>query len=246
MIRKFVVGTVICLSVFSIPATSLGSYLNPNNDAYTLRSQPNIPHGGNLLVKGDHVGQLTRKAWLSFDIDSLDLDSAQTSLDSASFILTTVSNGGYYSYKTLCFNIYGLIDESLDAWSENTLTWNNAPGNNSSWNSVDPTKTTLLGQFSFYDNSNAVGREFSIDGQPLIDFLESDTNDLVTFIITKSTPYIEYVSFFASKETGLPETSAPRLCAEISSTPVPLPTSLLLFSSGIAGLLGLKRRRKKL
>jgi len=248
MINKFIIGLTICSTIFLIPVTILGSpiTLNPDNDAYVVLAAPNTPHDGDsLLVKGDYLNQLARKAWLSFDIDSLNLDSSQNSIDSSSFILTTTSNGGYYSYKTLYFNVYGLIDESLDDWSESSLTWNNAPGNNSSWNSVDLTKTTFLGQFSYYDNSNSVGREFSISGQPLINFLESDTNGLVTLIVTRPT-YDEYVSFFASSKTGLPDTSAPRLIAEINSVPVPEPSTILLFGTGLVGLAGTRLSRKKL
>jgi len=67
---------------------------------------------------------------------------------------------------------------------------------------------------------------------------------IVTFIITRPT-YGEHVSLFASKETGLPGTSAPRLYADVSSTAVPAPATILLFGTGIAGLVGTRIRRKK-
>lgn len=238
--KKTIASLIIGFAVSSASA----SVIDASQDNYVRRNAPDgvMPLDANLLVKAALSNDpLTRKAWLSFDIGALNLSDPLTSINAASFLLTIAHNGGFYSNSTQVFNVFGLTDESLDSWSEQTLTWNNAPGNSSSDTGANSANTTLLGQFSLFDNASAVGTEVSISGQPLIDFLLSDTNGNATLIVTRSTRQ-SYVTFFHSSETGVANVSTPRLSVDVFQE-ISEPSTLgLLLLPGLA--IALRARRK--
>lgn len=145
-------------------------------------------------------------------------------------------------------DVYGLIDESLDNWTESTLCYQNAPGMlqpSQGWNTgyylLDETKLQWLGFFNtpgtggqtptypitFTSNTTDLGTAFS-------DFLAADTNKLVTLVIINSTgtSSINCEDRFASKEHAT--FTAPALVL------VPEPMTLALV--GLGGLISLRRR----
>jgi len=114
------------------------------------------------------------------------------------------------------WNVFGLKEAKSygenrlgSYWSEDTLNWNNAPGNSPAGGGfyddkqragggADQDYTVFLGQirmnekwpFGFYFQSKA-----------LTDFIKSDTDKLVTFILTSEAKYAE-ADFTAAKENG--------------------------------------------
>ncbi|MEW5804944.1 MAG: DNRLRE domain-containing protein [bacterium] len=244
MKRRFIVLNIVAFSILlslsSVPASA--SIIEAIDDNFVIHTQPNTVQSSTaiLAVKRDkYTISPARKAWISFDISSLGLTDEHRSVDAASFLITEASNGGHYTKKVLSFNVFGLTNEAGDYWSEDTLTWNNAPGNNSTFHSVDPSQTTYLGSFSFFDNAAAVGSQLSISSNALIDFLHADTNGLVTLIVTRTTTH-EYPTHFESSETGVAGISTPRLDVDLAA--VPIPGAWLLLLSGLLGMVGVKKK----
>jgi len=145
-------------------------------------------------------------------------------------------------------DIYGLVDESLDNWTESALCYQNAPGMlqpESGWDSgnylLDENKLVWLGFLTtpgtgggtptypipFSSNTTDLGMLFS-------NFLASDTNKLVTLVIINSTgtSSINCEDKFASKEHAT--YAAPALVL------IPEPATLVL--AGLGGLISLRRR----
>ena len=107
----------------------------------------------------------------------------------------------YHLPEEATFEVYGLTDESLDNWTESSLNWANAPGNVDKADELDFSKMTKVGEFSF--NRSVQERKIHISGSELQDFIKSDTNDLVTLIVIRTSSENHkdgYVHGFASKE----------------------------------------------
>ena len=144
------------------------------------------------------------------------------------------------------FFIYGLNDGAGDAWSENSITWNNAPGNDSSSSTemIDG-DTTLLGTFSV-SGSVEQGDAVTFADSMFDTFINADTNDFVTFILTpgrSSSPGDPFKEFkFAARGHG--SFQAPTLSwNEASSVSVPDASVMLLVGTCLVCLLGLDRKR---
>src|SRR6185312_4912229 len=81
---------------------------------------------------------------------------------------------GYASLTDECtFAVYGLTDDSEDNWFAETLTWENAPAFSADAGTVNTTKAVKLGTFT--TPRGVVSGSFSIEGQALANFLNTDT-----------------------------------------------------------------------
>ncbi|MCB1231958.1 MAG: FecR domain-containing protein [Verrucomicrobiae bacterium] len=157
-------------------------------DSYGRQNTTNLTYGDSplLMVKNstDYVSN-RRKAWLTFDLRTID----KAKLTESQMILSIQPSGlGYASMvPDATFALYGLTDESFDeSWGEDTLTWDNAPANVPDHGfKLDPEKTMVLGEFTVEQGVSSGLR--SVDGQALTDFILSDTNDLVTFVLVRLT-----------------------------------------------------------
>jgi len=104
------------------------------------------------------------------------------------------------------FLVYGLTDEAGDTWDETTLTARNAPAHDpasAARNLPVPDKTRLLGSFTIAQGVNR--GNCTLRGPALVDFLNADTNGIVTFILcreTDETARSGLVHAFATKESG--------------------------------------------
>jgi hypothetical protein len=152
-----------------------------------------------LLVKNTAESpNFHRKAYASLDLAA----ARGTTVVQARLVLACAPTGMGYSSRVpdATFAVYGLIDESGEAWEEAGFQWSNAPANGPGGAEVDPKKTVKLGTFVLPQGvqTGTVG----IDGPALVDFLNRDTNSLATFIIvreTMGTGQADLVHGFASR-----------------------------------------------
>lgn len=147
---------------------------------------------------------LNRKGYVCFDVSKF----KGRELEDAEFTLHIEPSD--LGFATLVpdssFAIYGLSDEREDTWEEDGLTWLAAPAHDPQQvarNVPVASKVKLLGRFQIPQGMTRGTR--SVRSQELTDFLKSDTNGLVTFIICRETDETAsggLVHAFATKESG--------------------------------------------
>ena len=180
---------LVCSFVFSqeFVTTSTGN----GADSYIVSQNPAGNYGSEdrVLTKDLNFG-LFRKAYIKFDLSSL---SGLTVLDAA---LNITYMGGAVTSNTV--GVYGILDSAdLDDWSETTICGHNAPGNSSTTNGFN-SDAVFLGNITVASNSSA-GDIFVFSNQNLIDFINADTDGLITIamnVVTSSNTNI----IFATKE----------------------------------------------
>jgi len=147
---------------------------------------------------------LNRKAYLGFDIASFQAKG----FEKAELILAIEPSD--LGFATLVpdsrFLVYGLTDESGDSWDESAMNSASAPANDPAGSNPHlpvPENVVLLGSFEI---AQGVGRgNRTLDGQSLVDFLNSDTNGIVTLIVCRETDETAkggLAHAFATKENG--------------------------------------------
>lgn len=138
-----------------------------------------------VLVKNPFHGfeRFGRKGYFAFDLESLKGQAVQD----VRFILTLQPSWlGFASKVEDCeFIVYGVQDESTDNWQPERLSWETAPANQPGPSSVDSTAALELGRF-VVKRGHQHGQVL-IEGDALADFLNSDTNEIVTFIVVRAT-----------------------------------------------------------
>lgn len=202
-----------------------GSFVKSGSGADT-----NYDSTNNLQVAARGTNS-DRKIYLKFDLNGL-LGNAEQ-FANTSFGLTTVAGSNsnvLLGNATGAFDltVYGITDNN-DSWTDDSVTWNNAPKNDTgSRSGVLSSGTTSLGSFTV-DSSTVTGnQQFSISGSALDTFLNdsyaNDTDGIVTLIITSegatSDPGLR---FWRSDDTSL-DTQYPRISYEVN--PIPEPASL--------------------
>ena len=213
-------------------------------DAYVLSNAPNSNFGSSTTVQVKYaaggVPGFQRKGYFRFD-----LSGVMTPLDDATLTLTIGDPvGGVPVVGLQTFSVYGLLDgDPGETWGESTITWNNAPANDTSnGNGVLSPPGSFLGDFSL-TGTGTPGTPVTLSGSDLVDFLNADTDDLATFIVVRDTfdPNSNgWIHSFASKENT---TLAPATLSVTESVPEPL----TLFGSILAVGFGcgvLKRKQK--
>ncbi|WP_309380798.1 DNRLRE domain-containing protein [Cerasicoccus frondis] len=182
-----------------------------------------------------------RKAYLEVDLTGL--TTSQTWFSAASLTLT------FYSSPLIgpaagdvTFNIYGVVSDDA-AWSESTITWDNAPLNDTvSASGLNPDGTVLLGSFTVDTSSIGASQQLTISGEfdnylnwavgKLGDYYGTQQaaadGNLATFIITStgetSDPGVYFYSDdsgsapYLSYTVGVPALSAPTLISPADDT----------------------------
>jgi hypothetical protein len=162
----------------------------------------NYGSNGNVTIKNANGDGYDRKGYLRFDVSGTIMDA---SLDLT--VTTNNEGGGGVTPQTFTIEVYGLA-ESLDhTWTENDITWNNAPGNDTSSSNFTE-DATLLG--SFIVEPIPVGNMVSFSDPALVDFINSDTDNQVTLLLrrTAGTSSSHNVAFASKENTSY---SAPTL-----------------------------------
>ena len=189
--------------------TYVQSTLGSNN-----ASNQNYGTSEGIFLKHDTaIPGNNRKSYVRFDLAAITLPIFDASLDLVLSSLLTDSSFPHADPST--YNVFGLNDGHPDeAWDETTITWNNAPGNDpSSAGGVNGADTLFLGTFSLSISGISLGDIVSFSSASLINFLQADSNDLATLIITRQEPNFS-TEGFASKEH--PDFSPPTLNVTIS------------------------------
>lgn len=171
----------------------------------------------------------TRKGYMRFDVSSLTTDVEFASLD---LQIASIQN------QDKIISVFGLTDESLDNWDPNTTDYANAPGNDvSSGAAADLSEATFLGTL-FSPSATVAGDILSFSSAALTEFLNADTNGLVTIFITRSGGNLSR-NFLPAGDTH-PTFAPPTLSLIVASVPEPATATLALL--GLGGLV-MRRRR---
>lgn len=141
---------------------------------------------------------------------------------------------------TLNYGLFGLEDSAAgNDWPQlspgtivgapytSGLTWNNAPANDTSNGTAFTTDAT--GQLaSFTTKGGSAGTVIAVSAQQIIDFLNSDTDKFVTFMVVRTVGTTTAEDTFASIENT--SYAAPQLV--LNYEPVPEPMSILTLLCG--------------
>ncbi|MBC8467996.1 MAG: DNRLRE domain-containing protein [Planctomycetes bacterium] len=169
----------------------------------------NYGNNSNVTIKNANGNSYDRKAYIRFDIAG--------SISEASLDLTVSTNnngGGGTIPQTFTVEVFGLA-ESLDhTWTETDITWNNAPGNDTSSSNFTE-DATLLG--SFIVDPIPAGNIVSFSDPALVDFINSDTDNQITILLRRTAGTSSSHNLaFASKESTSGY-SAPTLNARLAT-----------------------------
>ena len=164
----------------------ISTALGRGKDAYIQPKYPSEHHSDILLLvkySASTTPNYERKAYIGMDLASI----AGMDVVDARLSLTFAPTGMGYSSEVpdATFAVFGLTDEALDDWDEETIRWNDAPANFPGGASLDPSKVVRLGTFTIGQGELTGTR--SIEGKALTDFLNRDTNGLATFIVVRET-----------------------------------------------------------
>ena len=163
----------------------------------TSRADDNRTDGNKLSVRGDYKAN---KSWIKFNISDLNLDAAH--LKTATLRVTLFEpKGGTCSLSAVNDDCLDNID-----WAESDITWNNAPGNYTSSDGInpdntsitaddlqdnlDPAKTTFVATVD-YSYVASAGDQFFFDVLPI---LQADTDGIVQFVLHGSSGYTNFAT----------------------------------------------------
>ena len=166
------------------PVVALTTAAGTGEAAYTSSPGSKIHFSDTLLlVKNAPTSGYLRRAYLRFDLAPLHTRQ----IADATLTLNFAPTGfGYASLTGDCtFAVYGVTDDTQDAWTADSLTWENAPAYSPDAGLVDGTHATRLGSFTL--PRGVVSGAWSISGTALADFLNHDANRRATMVVVRET-----------------------------------------------------------
>jgi len=220
---------VMILGILSAPAVFADIIIMANESCRTELLQPdtNRHDSSKLSIRtGDGKGA---KSWVKFDLGDLDVGNLETATLT---VALHEPKGGNQDFDVSCVN-----DDCLDniGWDERSITWNNAPGNNTAGlGALDTSKTTLLTTVNFTDG--AAGDPFTID---VLEILEADTDGIVQFVFHNSDNLLNLATHDHAQETWRPFIDATKGAKGQAKKPYPAkdatevsPTPVLSWKPG--------------
>lgn len=183
--------------------TAIPTSFGRGKDTYVRRGDNGAPMGTHplLIVKHSEIPASRtneRRAAIAFDVSQIDI----AKISEAQIVLDPEPSG--FGFSALVpddsrFAVYGLTDESLDAWSEGDTRWASFPG----CTDDGPELSQVQRLAEFWIPRGGSGSSLVVRGEALAGFLRNDTNGLVSFLIVRETGETDHNGIahgFASKE----------------------------------------------
>lgn len=181
--------------------TSIPTSFGRGKDTFVRRGTTANAGGQPLLMVKHTELELSRKnerrIFLTFDLSKVNV----AGLNEVQLVLDPEPSGFGFSAMVpdSKFAVYGVTDESVDAWSESGVTWDGAPG--ATDDGLVAGSTRKLAEF--WIPRGGSGGPLTVRSEELAAFLRADTNGLATFVIVRETGETDQsglVHAFASKE----------------------------------------------
>ncbi len=187
--------TFILLGTIAASTASAETIVFAFDSCRTKMSIPEDNDSANRLVVRNDPGDPTRtfKSWVKFDVSGIDVRS----LASATLVISLRRDRGRCEMDISY--VHDDVVENID-WEENTLTWNNAPGNDiTNQTALDPNETTLIERVTLEDG--LMHDQFIVDA---LEALQTDTDGIVQFVLHNSSSYLNIVAHNESDEQHQP------------------------------------------
>ena len=191
-VSQTVSATPLAFSGTTTLEASADAFVRAGNDGTTNFAATNFGTLSTLVVKNSATAITQRKSYVRFDLTGQDIHvtpnaSLQFAVSSAWVDATPLQ-------------VYGLKNaDAGESWGESTITWNNAPANTtSSGDGLVSSRVTLLGTLAV-TGAQPLGQVLELRSAALDAFLLADTDNKVTFILTRAST-LAGNSIVASKE----------------------------------------------
>jgi len=179
--------------------------------------------GDTLVIKNSSNAGTQRKAWAKFDLSGYNVDT--TAGATITLRIGSTTRVGVLRVAVLNSGFTGTTD-----WDEDTLTWNNAPANNTGSRTSFTSDATELTDSLAFDGADGIGTAYTVNIAQLGAFIQSDNT--VTIMFSGATG-VDETPFISSEHDTY---DGPQL----TFTVIPEPSSVCLIVAGI----GLMMRRR--
>jgi hypothetical protein len=199
------------LGIVSAPAAFANVIIMADESCRTDVREPdtNNHDSSKLSIRSD---EKSAKSWIKFDVSELDIEDVETA--TLTVALHQEKAGDRH------FDVSYVNDDCLDniGWDERSLTWNNAPGNNTAdLGALNTSKTTLLTTVNFTDG--VPGDSFSID---VFEALQTDTDGIVQFVCHNSNGLLHLATHDHAEEAWRPFIDASKGAKDKARRPYPV------------------------
>ncbi len=180
------------LSGMTTLEASADAFVRAGSDTTTNFATTNFGTAPTLVVKNSTAAATQRKSYIRFDLTGQDIHATPNA--SLQFAVSSAW------VDATPLQVYGLKNaDAGEAWGESTITWNNAPANTTgSGDGLVSSRVTLLGTLAV-TGAQPLGQVLELRSAALDAFLLADTDDRVTFILTRASTAAGN-SIVASKE----------------------------------------------
>ena len=213
MIRIMYVFVFLCSGVSAVTVD-----IEPVADSDIRKSAPDTAVGDRTMHLVNANSNSVAKAYIRFALPR-DIDT----ITNAAFTVVLADT----PHWNASVDVYGLDDDIAgQRWTEyHSLTWNNAPGNDTSSDSgFIAGDTTNIGSFDVNGGiyGGAVGDTFTNSSSSLLDFLDTDSDGVVNILLGTTFNASDIMQFAAKEHTTL---AVPKLT--ISYIPKPTKTVII-------------------
>jgi hypothetical protein len=182
--------------------TAIPTSFGRGKDGCVRRRDIDGPMGSQPLIIVKHTDLAPgrnneRRAIITFDISQI----ATAEITEGQIVLDPEPSG--FGFSSLVpdsrFAVYGLSDETLDAWNEKEMRWNSLPGCTNE--GPIPSVTRKLAEF--WIPRGGSGAPLTVRADAFADFIRTKTNGFVSFLIIRETSETDpsgLAHAFASKE----------------------------------------------